>query len=79
MTFSPDKFSTGTFNIDNGDGSITSVDRFTYEDGQHSYDVIKRANTLFCSYDSGYWQEFTNTMHGSSSFAAVILYFNLEA
>ena len=72
-------FSQGKFNMDNGDGSVKVLPRYTYEGNGHSFDVIHDATgALMCSLDSGPWREFRNNMPFATYFAAVILNYNLE-
>lgn len=78
--FAEERFSTGRFNMDCGDGSIKPLQRYSYEDEDgNDFDVVKdTAGVLMCSYNSGPWHEFRNDMHGASTFAAIILRYSLQ-
>lgn len=79
--FDNTRFSTGRFNMDCGNGGVKPLTRYSYTDAEdNDYDIVRdTAGMLMCSTNSGPWQEFRRDMHNSSTFAAIILHFDLEA
>jgi len=72
-------FSQGKFNMDNGDGSVKVLPRYSYEGNGHSFDVVvDTAGGLMCSLDNGPWREFRNDMPFAADFARVIINYRLE-